>query len=867
MKKILTYLLFAGILCIYSSCVSSGANHFTSEDIAVTWELKTNFAIDGKTCLMEFTFTNHGQKTLGAENWTLYFTQMNSPVIPNTDHPVAQVEHINGYFYRLVPEKSFKLRPGTTQNVLYYFDGNIGRETDAPDGLYFVFDENTPKQTIVPVGRYTVLPFERDDQLIYGPYDEEPIMTVERRYEINSQITMLPADRLPAIIPMPVELKQSPGEMTLNEKITIVYQTGLKNEADWLVNFIRQQFGFTLPAAEKATPRGETNVITLKTGTVSVQGITKEAYQLDITPDRGVVVEGSDAAGVFYGLQSLIQLMPVKMFKSGIENVVSLPVMTVKDAPRFAYRGQHLDVARHFHAVQSVKKVIDIISFYKLNKLHLRLTDDEGWRLEITGLPELTDVGSVRGHTIDGNDFLQPAFGSGPYPNDPNQYGSGYFTRDDYIGLIRYAAGRHVELIPEICFPSHARSAIIAMENRYDKYTKQGDAAKAAEYRLRDPADSSEYLSAQLFTDNIACMGMESTYRFYDKVVSEIKKMHDEAGVPLRFFHTGGDELPDGAWMDSPLCQPFISQLEGIKNTTNLNELCFNRMVEIVQKYASLIGGWEEVGLKTDEEGNKYPNPQFAGKQIVPYVWNNLFGEEDLGYRLANTGYPVILCNVSNFYLDLVYDKDPLEPGLVWGGMINTKDAFYFAPFDMFRTTVSANNGSLYTDDDFTDKEKLKPEARKNIMGIQAQLWGETSTSPGRIEYYLLPKLLGFSVSAWSPERPFEKIENREARLQQLQLEWNIFANAVGQREMKRLDYLFGGYGYRLDPPGAMIKDGRLYANGEFPGLEIHYTTDGSDPVRTSPLYAAPVEVNGLVKLKTFNTKGRSSRTSTINEP
>ena len=867
MNKILTCFKIAGVLLVCFSCTLSDSDKFSGDSISVTWELKSNFAVDGKTCMMEFAFTNHGKKALGSNNWTLYFTQMNSPVVPNDDFSVARVEHINGYFYRLVPNKNFYLKPRATLNVSYCFESNFGRESDAPCGLYFVFHEKTPRQTIVPVNRYTVLPFVREEQLIYGPEDEEPIMTVARRYEINSSMTTLPAEQLPVIIPMPVEMKQLSGKLILDEKVEIVYQTGLKNEADFLTNFVRQQFGLSLPAKESAFPKGATNVIILKTDSVSVNGISQEAYHLKIHPQKGIVIEGSDAASVFYGIQSLIQLLPVEIFKNGINDRIILPAMAIKDAPRFIYRGQHLDVARHFHSVQSVKKLIDIISFYKLNKLHLRLTDDEGWRLEIPGLPELTDIGSVRGHIVDGWDFLQPAFGSGPYPNDPNKYGNGYFTRDDFIELIKYAAQHHIELIPEICFPSHVRSGIIAMENRYDKFMKQGDEAKATEYRLRDPDDQSKYLSAQLFTDNIACMGMESTYHFFDKVLSEIKKMYDEAGIPFRFFHAGGDELPEGAWMDSPLCKPFLDQLDGVKHTTNLNGICFNRMVEIINKYASLIGGWEEVGLKTDAKGNKYPNPQFAGKNIVPYVWNNLFGDEDLGYRLANTGYPVILCNVSNFYFDLVYDKDPLEPGLTWGGMINTKDAFYFAPFNMFRTTVSGNTGKLYTDDDFSGKERLKPEARKNIMGIQAQLWSETSTSPDRIEYYLLPKLIGFSVSAWSPERSFEKIENRETRLKNLDVEWNVFANTVGQREMKRLDHLFGGYGYRLDPPGAIIKDGKLYANCEFSGIEIRYTTDGSEPLYTSTMYTAPVQVNGTVKLKTFNTKGRSSRTSTVNDP
>ncbi len=862
MKRLLW--IFIVPLWVCTSCIFSGKQSFSSEDISITWELKSNFAVDGKTCMMEFVLTNNGKKTLGNENWTLYFTQMNSPVVPNETNSPARVEFINGYFYRLAPNKNFSLAPGASQAITYYFEDNIGRETDAPCGLYFVFNENTSGQQIVPIRQYTVLPFVREEQLMYGPNDEEPIMTVARRYELNSHVTSVPADKLPVIIPAPVEVKYLPGELVLGSAVELVYQEGLKNEADFFTGFLRQQFGVNLSAKESTSLKGAANTITLKTGTVSVKGITNEAYYLDVTPDKGIVIEGSDASGVFYGIQSLIQLIPVELFKTGIRDNIRFAAVAIKDAPRFGYRGQHLDVARNFHNVKLMKKVIDIISFYKLNRMDIRLTDDEGWRLEIPDLPELTDIGSVRGHILDGDDYLQPAFGSGPYPNDPSIYGSGYFSRADFIELVKYAAQRHVEIIPEICYPSHARSAIISMENRYDKYMKQGDKTKANEYRLRDPDDKSKYLSAQLFTDNVACMGMESTYHFYDKVIGEIKKMYDEAGVPFKFFHTGGDELANGAWMESPLCKPFLDKLDGAKNTTNLNAICFNRMVEIVNKYVSLIGGWEEVGLRTNADGKKYPNPQFAGKNIVPYVWNNLFGDEDLGYRLANAGYPVVLCNVSNFYFDLAYDKDPLETGLTWGGLINTKDAFYFAPYDMFKTTVSTNRGKLYTDDDFKGKEKLKPEARKNIMGIQAQLWSETSTSPDRIEYYLLPKLLGFATSAWSPERPFEKIDNRQDRLKEFDSEWNIFANAVGQREMKRLDYLFGGYGYRIDPPGAVILDGKLHANNEFPGFEIRYTTDGSEPTRASSLYTGPVDMKGAVTLKAFNAVGRSSRTSVV---
>lgn len=252
-------------------------------------------------------------------------------------------------------------------------------------------------------------------------------------------------------------------------------------------------------------------------------------------------------------------------------------------------------------------------------------------------------------------------------------------------------------------------------------------------------------------------------------------------------------------------------------------------------------------------DGRYLPNPEFIGQNVVPYIWNNLF-DPDLGYRLANAGYPVVLCNVSNFYFDLAYNNDPREPGLYWAGFVDARNSWEFAPFDMFKTTHTTSMGHPM---DFSKVERLRPEARKNILGVEAQLWSETIKGREMIEYYMLPKLIGFSESAWAKERAWETIENKELRDKAVQANWNIFANTLGQKELSRLNQ--GDYAYRVPPPGAIVEDGLLKANTEYPGLTIRYTQDGTDPDMNSSVYTQPVKVSGKVKLRSFDKSGKKS--------
>jgi hexosaminidase len=506
------------------------------------------------------------------------------------------------------------------------------------------------------------------------------------------------------------------------------------------------------------------------------------------------------------------------------------------------------------------------MAFYKLNRLHLHLTEDEGWRIEIEELPELTQVGAFRGHTTDDSENLQPSYGSGPFTDPDSSYGSGFYSRAQYIDLLRYAWERHIEVIPEVNFPGHSRAAIKSMEHRYRRLMDQGKQAEAEQYRLVDPDDASVYRSAQWYTDNVICVCRESAYAFLTTVIDDLIEMHDEAGVPLAMIHTGGDEVPRGVWSNSPICAEYLKAHPEIDNPRNLQKAYFKQVAAYLDSKGLQTSGWEEIAMDFREDGSWIPNVEFANSHVVPYIWNSLWGAEDLGNRLANAGYPVVLCNVTNFYFDLAYNKDPREPGLYWGGFVDTRDAFEFVPYDVFRSIERKANGELYDDADFVGKEMLTTEGRRDILGMQGQLWSETLKGQDMLEYSYLPKMLGLAERAWYGQADWGDIADRRARNEAVDRAWNAFANALGRTEFARLDRLNGGYNYRLAPPGAKVEDGRLVVNTAYPGMVVRYTTDGSEPTANSPLYSEPLDIAAeIVKLSTFDSRGRSSLPTVVN--
>jgi hexosaminidase len=861
----------------------------SSEEITplvdVHWEHITNFTDKPDVFESKFTLFHQGGKALNDQNWTLFFNISPRTIVPTPAAQPGKLEHINGDWYKMTPKDGFSLTKGDSVEIYYRGIEATIKETDRPLGLYFVYyDEQGEEEEIVEVGQYTFAPFTKPDQMNRSAEDYDPIPTPEYLYKENQKLSLLSPDQQGLIIPTPVEVSKSAGSLNLDAGFVINYVQELESEAQFLKDQLMQDAGLSLPMIQTAT---SSKSISLSIDDISVGGKTEEVYRLSID-DTGIDITGSDPSGVFYGIQSLRSLMPLDALEYSNASL-SLPHVAIVDGPRFGFRSLQLDVGRNFQSKATILRLLDIMAFYKLNHFLFYLTEDEGWRLEIEQLPELTEVGAVRRHTSSyHNSVLHPAYGSGPFANSDGKNGHGHYTRADFIDIIQYAHRRHIQVIPEVNFPAHARAAIKAMEYRYERLMQEGKPDEANEFRLIDPEDKSRYMSAQAYKDNVVSVVQEQTYHFYETVVEEILSMYQEAGVPISKFHIGGDEVPSGAWTGSPQVAEFMKDHPEIENHHALHAYFVKTMTDRLANKGLEWHGWEEVVLSKTADGAYVPNPALIDANVVPYIWNNLFDYPDIGYKLANLGYPIVLCNVSNFYFDLAYNKDPKEPGLYWAGFINERDSWTFAPFNMFRTTMNTSMGqdihvvgTETRDGKLLDiveinsgqpstlaLERLKPEARKNILGVEAQIWSETIKGRDMLEYYYLPKLIGFSESAWSAERPWENIDSETERTAMQDKAWNVFANQLAQKELPRLSYLNAGYNYRVPPPGAMIEDGYLKVNVEYPGMDIYYSAEDAGPESKSIsiLYNEPVQIKpgATVNLKSMDKSGKESRIVSI---
>src|SRR6266849_1398618 len=468
-----------------------------------------------------FTLTNHGPNALPPSGWAIYYNALHG-ARPGSVGPGFTIEDLLGDLHRLVPATGFAgLARGASVRIPYVTDLLLNASF-VPKGPYIVFDD--AKDVGVPLSDYVAAPFEHAS-----------VASPEKQFALDSAIRDLPASDLPPVFPTPVELTNGSGALRLAAMPPVEAPEALRTEAAFAAEYLRPYFS--------GTGKGVGPRLRLEVGPVEGQ-TSPEAYSLVVDSVQGVRIVGASPAGVFYGLQSLRSSLPAPTPRRGAG--LNLPAIRVVDAPRFAYRGVMLDIARNFHPKAAVLRTLYLIARYKLNVCHLHLTDDEGWRIEIAGLPELAAVGARRGHTLDSSRFLQPAFGSGPQVDRP--WGSGFFSPPDYVEIVRYAAARHIEVIPEVEMPGHARAAIKAMEARF---RASGD----RQYRLTDPDDRSVYRSVQGYPDNVMNPALESTYGFIERVVGDLAAMHREAGAPLRHIHMGGDEVPAGVWVGSPAVQ------------------------------------------------------------------------------------------------------------------------------------------------------------------------------------------------------------------------------------------------------------------------------------------------------------------------
>jgi len=838
-------LLFLSVALLSCSESNDSELIITESPIGIEWELTSNFE-PGNQLSATITLINSGADPLPENGWALYF---NSIRIPDLDSFPGEfsVSHINGYFFKMEPTDQFAgLAPGERLEIPYRARYFAIKKTDVPEGFYFVFDNGS----IENVPSVNILPFEGAERVNRSPGDNTPIPTPEQAFEINERLSILKKDGLSPITPTPAAYIHNDGEFRFSDVVRIYADPEFGIEAFNLGGTLMKEFGLDI---EMTGSDEEESDIHIRKATFELN--SPEAYQLVITPD-GVTLSAETSSGVFYGVQTLRSLLLNRSSDLLVINAAS-----ITDAPAFPYRGMHIDVARNFQSKKSVLQLLDIMAFYKLNKFHFHLTDDEGWRIAIDPLPELTEVGGRRGHTETEENYMIPVYGSGPDPSPAASMGSGWFSREDYIEILTYAAERHIEVIPEIDVPGHARAAILAMKARANRFLADGDSAAAEEYRLDEPEDESSYRSVQNYTDNVINVCRESTYRFMNLVIDELHAMHEEAEVPLQMMHIGGDEVPHGAWEASPACMLKMEEL-GLESARQLQGYFFSRIAEKLSDYNVTMGGWEEVAF-SDRNGSLEINPAFRNS-VVPYVWSNIWGggTEDRTYRLANAGYDVVMSHASNFYFDMAYNKNWQEPGFYWAAMLTTEEPFSFMPYNLFGSAATTNYGNQLSADYFEDKVRLNPEAKENILGLQGQLWTETVNVPGRMEYMIFPRLLGLAERAWAGEPAWsEQLDPSDREAQRLSA-WNEFANRIAKVELPKLDVIYPGLNYRIPVPGAIIRDNTLYANISLPGLVLRYDLSGSEPTAESPLYTNPVTLSSdqEPRIAAFNSIGRSGR-------
>jgi len=842
-------LLLLVIMLVYSPAQSQGKHRFDANDLKITWKLNTNNFNQQDINQSTLTLSNAGHRKFPAKGWKIYFNY-NRHINPGEITDNVTIDYLNGDFFRLIPAAAFTdLMPGSETSITYLSEGEVLNPAAAPSGLYLVWDDEPDKG--VKISNYSLMPIRDTTSGFITPADV---------FEKNKDVIAIPEKELVKIFPTPASYKEHEGNFMLDAGVSIVSPAEFQKEAAFLADEIGKLTG-TKPSVG-LLPSKDKSIIFLK------EPMADEAYKLVVRPEN-IEISASSPRGIFYGIQSLRTLIS-PLPGPGKSPEIEIPAVSVIDNPRFGYRALMLDIARNFQPKAELLKVLDLMALYKLNVLHLHFSDDEGWRIEIPSLPELKDVGSKRGHTTDNRNCLQPSFGSGPEPGILP--GSGYYSRADFIEILRYANARHIQVIPEIESPGHGRAAIKAMDARYARYMATGNQSEANKYLLRDINDKSEYSSAQLWSDNIMCVALPSVYNFIEKVVDELAGMYSEAGAPLTSIHMGGDEVPQGVWEQSPVCQKLIDADTSLESTDDLWYYYYRKVKGILKSRNLALMGWEEIAMrKTMLDGHKHyiPNPDFVSDDFRVNVWNNGigWGSEDLPYRLANAGYKVILSCVSNNYFDLSYERSPEEPGLYWGGIVDIDKPYYFIPFDYYKNTREDVSGKPIDESLFIGKDRLTDYGKSNILGIQGLLWAENLKGSEILEYMLVPKMLSLAERAWAKDPEWAQEPDRQKSGALYSQAWTSFLNVLGQRELPRLEQLNGGYNYRIPSPGAIIRDHKVHVNFQLPGFVIRYTTDGSEPDSSSEQYLQPVEKKGEIRICAFSVSGRKGRTITVVNP
>lgn len=488
------------------------------------------------------------------------------------------------------------------------------------------------------------------------------------------------------IVPQPVSMQVQNGFFTLDKNTTLVaYDASDKRTAQLFNDYLETYYGFTLPIETGATKKA----IQLTTRKF-IKAPGKDAYTLHVTAN-GIVIEGDTYAGTFYGMQSLIQLLPMQK-----SNFFKIPYLAIQDYPRFKYRGLMLDAGRHFFPVSFVKKYIDYIALHKMNYFHWHLTDDQGWRIEIKKYPLLTQKAAYRNGTIIGR---YPGTG-----NDETPYG-GFYTQDEVKDVVQYAMDRHITVVPEIEMPGHA-SAAIAAYPWLSCFPVQPTKTTGPISTASQQTGGKIVQETWGVFDDVFCAGKDSTFQFLQNVLDEVLPL-----FPSTYVHVGGDESPKTHWKICPNCQRRIKD-ESLKDEHALQSYFIQRMEGYINGNGKTLIGWDEI-----LEGGLAPN-------AVVMSWRGETG----GIEAARQKHQVIMTPTTYVYFD--YTQSANEDSVTIGGFIPLEKVYNYEPIP-----VELNSG----------------EARY-VLGAQANLWTEYIANERKVEYMIFPRLSALSEVLWSPK-------------------------------------------------------------------------------------------------------------------
>lgn len=499
------------------------------------------------------------------------------------------------------------------------------------------------------------------------------------------------------IIPQPVSVKTGSGIFSLSADTKIVFQDkDLKKQAAFLNDYLQKFYGFDLKVTDKIKSTGNSIVLSNAKKANNIAG----AYSLDVT-GNAINIVGDDAEGVFYGIQTLIQLLPTEISKS-----LAIQQVSVTDYPRFAYRGMMLDVGRHFFSVDYVKKFMDFLALHKINTFHWHLTEDQGWRIEIKKYPNLAKVGSCRNGTITGH---HPGTGNDEHKD------CGFYTQKEIKEIVKYAGDRFITVIPEIELPGHSSAAIAAYPQLScfpDEPTQPAKNVTA----WAGPKTGKQVQQAWGVYSDVFCPS-EYTFNFLENVLDEVIAL-----FPSKYIHIGGDECPKENWKRSAFCQNLIKE-KNLKDEHGLQSYFIGRIEKYLNSKGRDIIGWDEI-----LEGGLAPNATVMS-------WR---GEKG-GIVAAKQKHKVIMTPTTYVYFD--YGQNKPDDSLVIGGYLPLEKVYSYNP-------VPA---------------ELTAEEQKYILGAQANVWTEYISNPAKVEYMIFPRMTALSEVLWSPQdkRNFTDFQKR----------------------------------------------------------------------------------------------------------